>query len=337
MIARAFHAWERRLAFADDNRIVRPFEWGLDWLGIDPSTPDPAAAVSAWAANTMTATDEFYRAPRLHTVDRSGDRLEFESAVRTPNAANNVVGLRVFPAWERKPGRSTRAVVVLPQWNADASGHVGLCQLFARFGITAVRMVLPYHEHRRPPDLERADYIVSANIGRTLQANRQAVLDAKRAVDWLEAQGYDRIGIMGTSLGSCLSMLTMSHDPRIRAGAFNHVSPYFADVVWRGVSTRHVREGLEGGIELDALREYWMPISPWPFIDRVRGRRSLLVHARYDLTFPVDLSKKLIEEFHRRGANPQTALLPCGHYTTGKAPFKFIDAYHLIRFFSDTL
>ena len=337
MIARAFHAWERRLAFADDNRIVRPFEWGLDWLGLDPSTTDPAAAVAAWSARAMTATDQFYQAPRLGAFDLSGDRLQFQSAVDTPHPLNNTVTLRVFPARERKAGQPKRAVVVLPQWNADEAGHVGLCQLFARLGITALRLVLPYHENRRPPGLERADYIVSANIGRTLQANRQAVLDAKRAVDWLEARGYERIGIMGTSLGSCLAMLTMSHDPRIRAGAFNHVSPYFADVVWRGVSTRHVREGLEGRVDLNALREYWMPISPWPFIDRVRGRQSLLVYARYDLTFPVDLSKMLIAEFQRRGVEPRTALLPCGHYTTGKTPFKFIDGYHLIKFFAGSL
>ena len=337
MIARAFYAWERRLAFADDNRIVRPFEWGLDWLGIDPSTPDPAAAVAAWSARAMKDTDEFYRAPRLGAIERAGDRLQFQSAVTTPHPENNVVTLRLFPAKARKPGQPRRAVVVLPQWNADEQGHVGLCQLFARFGITAVRMVLPYHESRRPPDLERADYIVSANVGQTLQVNRQAVQDARRAVDWLEAEGYDRIGIMGTSLGSCLSMLTMSHEPRIRAGAFNHVSPYFADVVWRGVSTRHVREGLEGGIDLETLRTYWLPISPWSFIDRVRGRQCLLVYARYDLTFPVDLSRMLIDEFRRRGVSTKTALLPCGHYTTGKTPFKFIDGYHLIKFFVDRL
>ena len=44
-----------------------------------------------------------------------------------------------------------------------------------------------------------------------------------------------------------------------------------------------------------------MPISPWPFIERVRGRAVLLVYARYDLTFPVDLSRQFIAEFERRG------------------------------------
>jgi dienelactone hydrolase len=182
-----------------------------------------------------------------------------------------------------------------------------------------------------PPELARAEYIVSSNVGRTLQVNRQAVLDAKRTIDWLVRQDY-RVGIVGTSLGSCLSMLTMAHDPRVRVGAFNHISPFFADVVWRGLSTRHVREGLEGGIALDALRRCWMPISPWPFIERVRGRRVLLVYATYDLTFPLDLSRQFMAEFDRRAVAYETAVLPCGHYTTGKAPFKYLDGYYLAKF-----
>ena len=143
----------------------------------------------------------------------------------------------------------------MSQWNADRDGHVGLARLLARFGISALRMSLPYHDLRMPAELTRADYIVSSNIARTVQVCRQAVLDARRAIAWLALQGYERIGILGTSLGSCLAMLTTAHEPRIRAQALNHISPWFADVVWRGLSTQHVRKGLEGHVELSQLRE----------------------------------------------------------------------------------
>jgi hypothetical protein len=331
VIARGFYAWERRLAAVDTNRIVLPFEWGLDWLDLQPDG-DALPQVAAWARDAVAASDAFFAAPPGDAFELHGETLRFPSALVTPYPENNAVHVRVFPARERTPGQPRRAVIVLPQWNSDAEGHVGLCQLFARFGITALRLSMPYHDARRPANLKRAEYIVSSNIGRTLQANRQAVLDARRTVDWLVSQGYERIGIMGTSLGSCLAMLTMTHDPRITTGAFNHVSPYFADVVWRGISTRHVRAGLEGSIELEHLRECWMPISPWPFIERIRGRRLLLVYARYDLTFPLDLSRTMLRGFRERRVQHEAALLPCGHYTTGKAPFKYIDGFYLTRF-----
>jgi dienelactone hydrolase len=170
-----------------------------------------------------------------------------------------------------------------------------------------------------------------------VQVCRQAVLDARGAVAWLASQGFERIGILGTSLGSCLSLLTAAHEPLIRAQALNHVSPWFADVVWRGLSTRHVRAGLDGHLDLDTLRELWSPISPFSFLDRVQRTQTLLVYARYDLTFPVDLSLRLIDEFSRRHLPHEVAVLPCGHYSTGMAPFKFLDAWLLIRFLRRSL
>jgi hypothetical protein len=326
------HAWERRLAAVDTNRRVLPFAWGLDWLSLDP-TNEPLPQILTWSRDVLANSEEFFTAPSTSDYERSGDLLRFPSAVETTEPVNNTVVARVFPPDPRRVGSRRRAVVVLPQWNSGREGHVGLCRLFARFGMTAVRLTLPYHDERKPHTLERADYIVSPDICRTLMVNRQAVLDARRVVDWLEREGFDHIGIMGTSLGSCLAMLTMSHDRRLQAGAFNHISPYFADVVWRGLSTKHVRAGLETGITLDDLRDCWMPISPFPFIDRVRGRNVLLIYARYDLSFPLDLSRQFIGEFRQRRIPHTEAILPCGHYTTGKAPFKYLDGYALTKFF----
>jgi hypothetical protein len=358
MLAPIFHAWERHLASVSKDRVVRPFEWGLDWVPANGGpSGDPPTQIAHWVDEVMRDTDAFYRiAPTTDfefteaTADlRAGGEagtVRFPSPMVTPHPENNVVVGRWFPAPGEAPpgarpagadGARGRAVVVMSQWNADAEGHVGLAKLLARFGVSALRLSLPYHDRRMPPELTRADYIVSSNVARTLQVCRQAVLDARRAVDWLAGQGFERIGILGTSLGSCLALLTTAHEPRIRAQALNHVSPWFADVVWRGLSTRHVRAGLDGHIELDRLRTLWRPISPFEYLDRVGDRRSLLVYARYDLTFPVDLSRVLIDEFARRGLPHRVCALPCGHYSTGSAPFKVLDGYVLTKFLRQSL
>jgi hypothetical protein len=203
--------------------------------------------------------------------------------------------------------------------------------------MSGLRLSMPYHDVRMPPELHRADYIVSANVGRTLQVCRQAVLDAKRAVYWLKARGYQHVGILGTSLGSCLSMLTAAHEPLIEAAALNHISPYFADVVWEGLSTAHVRQGLDGHIALDTLRALWLPISPQPHLDRMRRTKTLLVYAKYDLTFPVALSRRLVNDFGAMSLPHEVAVLPCGHYSTGVSPFKWLDGYLLTKFLKTNL
>jgi hypothetical protein len=336
VIARAFHRWERRLASTTSNRVARPFEWGLDWLADQNlADGDPGAVLQHWGEATVALGEAFYAVSPADDYSLHGRLLTFTSAIDTPHPVNNTVRARFFP--DPSPRGRKRAVLVLPQWNSNAEGHVGLCRLLNRFGMSSLRLSMPYHDDRMPPELTRADYIVSANVGRTAQVCRQAVLDARRAIGWLHAQGYESIGILGTSLGSCLSMLTTAHEPLVKAAALNHISPYFADVVWDGLSTEHVRETLEGNVTLDELRRMWLPISPLPFLERVRGREILLVYALYDLTFPVALSRRLVGEFRKNEIDHRLLVLPCGHYSTGITPFKWLDGITLCRFLNRAL
>ena len=169
---------------------------------------------------------------------------------------------------------------------------------------------------------------------RTLEVCRQAVLDARRAIQWLAREGYERIGILGTSLGSCLSMLTTCHEPLVSAQALNHISPYFADVVWRGLSTRHVGRLERAHHAGPAPRGSGCRSARSSISIGCAGRdvKTLLVYARYDLTFPVDLSRDLVDAFRDKRVPFQLSVLPCGHYSTGSAPFKYLDGAVLTRF-----
>ncbi|MCS6953808.1 MAG: hypothetical protein RMK57_13105 [Bryobacterales bacterium] len=335
LYARCIVNWETRLARRDTNRIIRPFEWGLEWLeGIDDGD-SPAAAVAQYVVQALRDSERFfsYRKPSDYCLD--GQHLTFTSPLASPYPCNNRVHADFFPA----PSDKGRAVVVLPQWNADASSHISLCRLLNRFGLTALRMSLAYHDRRMPAELQRADYHVSANIGRTIHACRQSVMDTRACLDWLEARGYTRLAVLGTSLGSCIGFIATAHDPRVRAGVFNHVSMYFGDVVWTGLSTRHVRLGLEKAVTQDELRHYWGVISPASYMDRLIGRdlKSLLIWARYDTTFLPEYSRQVVEAFRERGLDFREFRLWCGHYTTGRFPFNILDGLAMCRFLREVL
>jgi hypothetical protein len=45
-----------------------------------------------------------------------------------------------------------------------------------------------------------------------------------------------------------------------------------------------------------------------------------------------ELSRQAEAGFRGHGADLKTVVLPCGHYTTGETPFKYLDGYHMIRF-----
>lgn len=320
----------------DDNRIVRPFEWGVEFVRAQVNGDDPRAIFSEHTEKVMARSEEFYALPEIDDWRLDDDLLTWTSAVHTLSVENNTARARLFRPRRERRNKPRAAIVVVPQWNAQPDSHVEACRIFNGLGITALRLTVPYHEERRPPELERADYLVGSNIGRTIQSMRQAVLDTRSAVRWLKQQGFERVGVLGTSIGSCIGFLAFAHDPSIDVGVFNHVSGYVADVVWQGISTQHVRQGIETDLTVDELREFWKPISPVPFISRLvemKPRPMRFIAARYDLTFPVDLSHQVIAQVKALGIDLDVVWLPCGHYTTAEMPWKAIDAWKIATFF----
>ncbi|MBV8819043.1 MAG: alpha/beta hydrolase family protein [Acidobacteriaceae bacterium] len=319
---------------------MRPFDWGLEWAERWPQSAaipqngySPARYLEELNRAAIRDSAAFYGYEKPADFELNDNILRFSSPVRTPYPENDVVHARYFPAATKK------AVVLLPHWNAPADGHLALCRGLQRLGIASLRISLPYHDYRMPAELQRADYAVSSNVARTIDATRQAVIDVRCCYDWLESQGYERFGVVGTSLGSCYACLASAHDERIAVNVFNHCSTYFADVVWTGLSTQHIRQGMEGHIDVHGLREVWKAISPVEYMDRFSRRKtkSLFIYTTYDTTFRPEFSRQIIAKMEEYNVDHKVVVLPCGHYTMGETPFKFVDGYHICSFLKRTL
>jgi dienelactone hydrolase len=330
---RRMREWEHHLATRSTNRVVRPFDWGMEWAANWPVAHERNGLEAEpylleLNRRAIAESDRFfhYETPRDFRV--KDKILRFTSPVETPYPENNTVHAHVFPA------KGKKAVVVLPHWNASLNQHMALCAGIAKFGMTALRLSLPYHDHRMPAELERADYAMSSNLARSIDATRQAVVDVRACFDWLQQEGYERIGLVGTSIGSCYAFLASAHDPRAAVNVFNHCSNYVADVVWTGLSTKHIRQGIETDITLERLRAAWSCISPVNYMDKfaAQTKKSLFIYATYDTTFPLHLSQDTVSHVRRLGIDAKVVKMPCGHYTIGEAPFKFLDGYHIVSF-----
>lgn len=393
LYAKWMYAWETKLTTRDTNRIVRPLEWGFDWLedwitsrnlpisDALASGDDEQLHAAMLRVNESIIEDSEgffgYRTPQDFRLEerhpqlfptnvrpetlRQDARLKqqaaegklpkaqflrFTSPVRTPYPENDQVNARWYPAPpEKQAGKPKQAIIVMPQWNADAFSHNALCSIFNRFGVSALRLSKPFHDIRRPAELERSDYAVSANIGRTIASCRQAVVDVRSCLDWLAQQGYEQFGVLGTSLGSCYAFIASAHDARLRVNTFNHASTWVGEVVWTGQSTRHVREACEqAGLTRNDLRNLWSGVSPMVYMDRFAGTTAeqqaagwpeklvRVIYAPYDLTFLREFSEDVLRQFAARGMNFDAKVLPCGHYTTGETPYKYIDGWYMGSF-----
>src|SRR5215469_16506614 len=89
--------WENRLAFRTNNRVVRPFEWGLDWVHRWPLAQrmprnghDPEAYLRVLNREAISNSDEFFAYTRPRDFRLDSAMLRFTSAVETPYAENNL-------------------------------------------------------------------------------------------------------------------------------------------------------------------------------------------------------------------------------------------------------
>lgn len=311
-----------------------PFAWGLDHLGIQQDSGDPRECLREYVQKNLENSEAYFVPEKIpfSSYRLAGNELSFPSTVQSFDKNNNTAYGQYFPSSDHE-----NIIIVVPHWNASGENYDRVCRLMGKVNFASVRFVLPYHEKRDPEGARNSTAMVSANIGLTLQAMQQSVQDIISIVNWLEHNGYKRIGIMGSSIGSCSAFLAACHDSRINGFFANLMSSYFGDVVWTGDSTKHIRQALDSKLTLEELREFWLLNSPIAFVQKLKlhnpDLRQFIVCGLYDTTFRYDLTQKMFESYEEHDTPFDRVVLPCGHYSLGRYWFKLIDGYYMVKFF----
>lgn len=293
-------------------------------LVLDADRALPAAerhvALADFCALAEQATEDstFFERPAASAlnVQRVEDRLKFPSDIPTDVIENNMVWARVTES-----GGLDQALIVFHHWNAQRHQR-HLANFFSRRGITVIEMAMPYHFERRRPGSAYADYMLSANIGRTVQSVRQAVLDGRKLIAWLKSEGYGEISVLGMSLGSWVAGLVAAHDESVSKASLFLTAGSLADMVWTGRATAAIRQSLETDMGLPDLRRAWSPINQENYAGKLArpGLDLQLVLAKRDTVVVPELSHRFVESLRAAGAHPDLLELNCGHYSLALPP-----------------
>ncbi|PCK84366.1 dienelactone hydrolase-related enzyme [Rhizobium sophoriradicis] len=294
-------------------------------------------------AKTIEALDEFcvlsdqavsdpsfFEPPsgRVQGFERQDGWIKFPSDVVTDVDENNVVWAKITES-----GSFDHALVIFHHWNASArSGQIA--KFFSQRGITVIEIAMPYHFERSRPGSLYADYILSANLGRTIQSMRQAVWDGRKLVCWLKSEGYREVSVLGMSLGSWVAGLIAAHDPVVSKASLFLTAGSLADMVWTGRATRSIRDSLEPKIELTDLRRAWGPLNMENYAHRL-ARPDLDLHvvlAKRDKVVLPELSESFMQRLKDAGARPNILELNCGHYSLAMPPYILLAGLSLKRF-----
>lgn len=331
-----YHNWldrwdERRARRGEDSK--KTTDLVLDAERAFPGAKDVATIEEFCArADQAVADPAFFDAPggSDQGFEKQDGWLKFPSDISTDVEENKVVWAKITES-----GSFDKALVIFHHWNASARNRQ-IADFFSHRGITVVEVAMPYHFERSRPGSEHADYMLSANLGRTIQSVRQAVLDGRKLLRWLKSEGYREVSVLGMSLGSWAAGLIAAHDSSVSKASLFLTAGSLADMVWTGRATRSIRASLEPEIGLTDLRRAWGPVDMENHAHRF-ARPDLDLHvvlAKRDQVVLPDLSERFMQRVKEAGARPSILKLNCGHYSLGLPPYILLAGFSLKRFLS---
>jgi pimeloyl-ACP methyl ester carboxylesterase len=331
-----YHSWLDRW----DERRARRGEEGkktTDFV-LDAERAFPGATKTASLEEFCVLADQAVADPAFFDEPSGCDQgfqrqdgwLKFPSGMSTDVEENNVVWAKIAES-----GSFDQVMVIFHHWNASAR-NLQIASFFSKRGITVVEIAMPYHFERKRPGSTHADYMLSPNLGRTIQSIRQAVLDGRKLIRWLKSEGYREISVLGMSLGSWVAGLIAAHDVSVSKASLFLTAGSLADMVWTGRATRSIRESLEPEIKLTDLRRAWAPLNLENYA-RNLARPDLALHvvlAKRDKVVLPDLSQRFMQSSKDAGAQPNILELNCGHYSLGMPPYILLAGLSLKQFLS---
>lgn len=238
--------------------------------------------------------------------------VTYPSLVQTGSPANDRVAAFYFVP--RTPGRHPVVLILHALGSRRARLEQWIGREFAHRGLAALVLVLPYHMMRKAPGgLWTA--IQQGDADGILAVGVQAILDLRRALDWLETReeiASDRMGVVGISLGAIGGAIALGVDDRVKAGVLILGGADPAHLVWTSWLTWLLRWRLaRRGLTEASLRARWRALDPVTFAAGARGKAIYMINARFDFIIPRASAKQLWEALGR----PPIEWLPTDHYT----------------------
>lgn len=234
-------------------------------------------------------------------------QLTFPSPVTSEIPENNTVHAEYFRPTGPGP---FPGVIVLDILDGKQLVGRGQAVWLAQHGVAALVVHMAHYGPRRPPG--SSVRLLSTNVPRTLAAIRQTVLDCRCAVAWLASRPEirpDRLGIVGTSLGSFVSALTAASEPKLSRACLLLTGGGLVDAYFDHPKALPLRP-LLNIVGKSYFQKMIAPADPITYAAQLREKKLLIVAARRDEVVPPAAAQALWE-------------------ATGRQTILWLDATHL--------
>ena len=225
--------------------------------------------------------------------------------------------LTAFARWMHPRGKQRKSLLLYVHGWLEPGSWVEEATLMPRWydqlGVDVAHVQLPFHGRRSPRgQLFHGEWFWTADLVRSMEAVRQAVIDVRSAMSWFRDAGYETIGVTGLSLGGSITMLTgcVSSPPDYIVPMIAHLqlaeAVEDAGILWR-MKTDLDRFGVDRAKRADIFAR--LPLATATPI--IASERQLWVAARDDAY----LTAALVERQRKAWGDPPILWIPGGHMT----------------------
>ena len=211
------------------------------------------------------------------------------------NTAENETDVVIVHGWKSSSLRSAKEMLLVPLMTK---------------GYNLYFMELPHHLSRKQPESGfSGEYMISANVQRTIMSVQQAVMDAGDLVSSSKANAHKTV-VIGLSLGGLVTNMLGCTGAPIDALVSVMYASNLAHLVWNSAVAKHIKaDFMSNGFTYEALEKAWSVLNPAlrkPLVDK---DKILLISGRDDLFITKEDSEALCSSW----GNPKRIVIPCGH------------------------
>ncbi|MEC1404473.1 alpha/beta hydrolase family protein [Bacillus subtilis] len=274
---------------------------------------------SATIAADIDDREEFYSANIANvSIDLNESKknyrvgtFRYESLIQTGNPVNDTLKGEVFL---NENDIDQPNVIFVHGWRMDSFDRIKKIfhnRIMKDLGWNMYYYSLPYHFEREPENSQYSgELMISANIDRTIESTRQAIVDLRAFIHWIKANKKGPVIIVGVSLGGWVTNLIATLESQIDVMVSIFYANRLSYSIWYTIPGKFIREELEqNGVTYEDLTKYWNITDPSQALPKVNKDNILLISAKHDQYIDLKEADYLWESWGK----PTRYVYNCGH------------------------
>ncbi|WP_336974568.1 alpha/beta hydrolase [Bacillus thuringiensis] len=209
-------------------------------------------------------------------------KFKYESSIKSGIPCNDTVtGEAFINKDEYSPN-----VILVHGWRMDSTNKLKniFQQKMVDLGWNMYYFSMPYHFDREPEaSLYSGEYMISANVERTVEASQQAVADLRALIHWIKENKKGPVILIGISLGGFITNLTTLVEPQIDVLVSIFYANRLSYSIWKTNPGKYIKKDLqEHGVTYEDLINHWKITDPSQSVPVMNKDNILLISAKND-------------------------------------------------------